>query len=404
MSELLEIKSLVEDQGRAWEEFKAANDARLKAIEEKGFAPADLEEKVTRLNDELNRLHTKHDEIAVKLARPGAGNDRGKDDAEKMKAFSTYLRKGDIRELEAVESKALESWSDPDGGVLVPSEMDSMIDRVVPTISAMARLARTVTIGAGSWKKVVKTSGLSMRWVSDGAAGGETSNASYAEIEIAPYVAEVEPWVHNTTLEDAFIDLAADLEMEAGIGFGEGLGAAYITGNGVGRPRGITKYTAVANASYTWGSVGYIAAGAAGGFTTSAPGDKIIQLQHALKQQYRPGSAFLMPDSVLSTVRQMKDGSGQYYLWQPDPTSGFGGRILGTPVEIDDNMPAIAANSYSIAIGNWPRAYACVNRRGTSLIRDNLTSKGKTKFNFTRRAGGGIYNFEALKLMKFATG
>jgi len=98
----------------------------------------------------------------------------------------------------------------------------------------------------------------------------------------------------------------------------------------------------------------------------------------------------------------MKDGSGSYYLWQPDPLAGFGGRFLGSPVEIDDNMPVIAANSLSIAYGNIPRAYAVVNRAGTTLIRDPYTAKGKTKFNFRRRSGGGIYNFEAIKLMKFA--
>ncbi len=98
----------------------------------------------------------------------------------------------------------------------------------------------------------------------------------------------------------------------------------------------------------------------------------------------------------------MKDGSGSYYLWQSDPTAGFGGRLLGSPVEVDDNMPTVAANSLSIAYGNIARAYKVVNRAGTTVIRDNITSKGQTKFNFRRRFGGGIYNFEALKLMKFA--
>jgi len=90
-------------------------------------------------------------------------------------------------------------------------------------------------------------------------------------------------------------------------------------------------------------------------------------------------------------------------LWNPDPAAGFGGRFLGSPVEVDDNMAAIGAGSYSLAYGNFRRAYTIVNRAGTTLIRDNLTSKGVTKFNFRRRFGGGVTNFEAVKLMKFAT-
>jgi HK97 family phage major capsid protein len=99
----------------------------------------------------------------------------------------------------------------------------------------------------------------------------------------------------------------------------------------------------------------------------------------------------------------MKDQSGSYYLWQPDPTAPFGGRILGYPVDVDDNMPTISAGSYSLAFGNFKRAYTIVRRTGTTLIRDPFTTKGVTKFNFRRRWGGGITHFQALKLMKFAT-
>jgi HK97 family phage major capsid protein len=181
------------------------------------------------------------------------------------------------------------------------------------------------------------------------------------------------------------------------------IGTALITGNGVGKPRGIAGYSNVANASYAWGSVGYIASGKSAAFASVAPGDKIIDLQHALPAQYRPGAVFLTNNATLAAARQIKDGSGSYYLWQPDPLAGFGGRFLGSPVEIDDNLAALGAGSISMAYGNFQRAYTVVNRAGTSVIRDNLTAKGKTKFNFRRRIGGGITNFEAVKLMRFAT-
>jgi HK97 family phage major capsid protein len=250
---------------------------------------------------------------------------------------------------------------------------------------------------------MMKTSGMAMRRVAEGATGGESDTPKYSKVSIEVFPAEVEPWVYQETLDDAYVDLAMDLADEAAIGFAEGAGSEFAIGDGVGKSKGITAYTAVANSNYSWGSVGYIASGSAGAFTTSAPADKIVQLQHSLKQQYRPGAVFLMSDATLATIRQMKDGSGNYYLWQPDPTTGFGGRLLGSPVEIDDNMPTIAANSLSIAYGNINRAYRVVNRAGVKLIRDPYTAKGQVKFNFRKRFGGGIYNFEALKLMKFAS-
>ena len=408
MSEAIELKNAIEAQGQAWEQFKKANDERLAKIEGKAAdaAPADLVGKVITINEDINKLSKEIEGMVKKNARAsisGEGKQLTDDQVEHKNALKNYLRTGDDSGLKAIQTKAMNSTSDPNGGYLVDSEMDATIDRIAGTISALPQLARVVTIGSAAWEKLVKTGGMSMRRVAEGATGGETTEPTYAKIQIPVYEAEVEPWVYNATLEDAMINLEADLAEEAAIGFAEGLAAEYITGNGVGKSRGITSYTNIANASYAWGKVGYIASGKAAAFASVAPSDKLIALQHSLKAQYRPGAVFLMADSVLGTARQMKDASGSYYLWQPDTTAGFGGRFLGSPVYIDDNMAALASNAYSIAYGDFRQAYAIVNRTGTSVIRDNITAKGTTKFNFRRRSGGGITNFEAIKLFKMAT-
>ena len=406
MADFKEVKDLIDAQGTAWEEFKRTNDARLAAIEAKGYAPADTVEKVATINAELTRLSK---DVTAALAagqRPdlsGGGKGGSTEAREHKAAFDTFMRKGQTDGLGALERKAMNSTSDPDGGYLIPTEMDAAIDRIVPTISAMSRLARTVTIGTRSYKKRVKTSGMAMSRVAEGATAGETTEPKYAMIEVVVHPAEVEPWVYNETLEDADIDLAADLANEAAIGFAEGAAVEYISGNGVGKARGITAYTNIANASYAWNKVGFIITGKAAAFASVAPSDDLIDLVHALKPQYRPGAAFLMNDTTLGVVRQMKDASGSYYLWQPDTTQDFGGRLLGFPVAVDDNMAALASSAYPVAFGNWDRAYLIVNRTGTTLIRDNITAKGTTKFNFRRRFGGGVYNFEALKLLKSHT-
>jgi HK97 family phage major capsid protein len=402
--ELKDINDLLKQQGQIFEEFKKTNDERLKAIESKGYAPADLTEKVDRMNEAMSKLDKEILEIQKKANRlnPGDGG-LTEEQEEHKKAFNLYLRKGIDNGLAEIQRKAMNTGSDPDGGYLVLPEIDQMIDRVVPTVSAMYRLANVVTIGTNKYQKRVKKTGMAMRRTADGSGGGETTEPTYANIDIEAFTAEVEPWVNNETLEDAFIDLANDLADEAAIAFAEGAGAEFITGNGVGKARGITSYDKVANASYAWGKVGYIASGKSAAFASVAPADKIVALQHALKSAYRPGAVWLTNDATLGTIRQLKDGSGSYYIWQPDPAAAFGGRLLGNPVEVDDNLADIAAASYSLAFGNFKRGYTIVNRAGTTLIRDNITTKGVTKFNFRRRFGGGITNFEAIKLMKFAT-
>jgi len=400
---------LIEKQGRVFDLFKETNDALLKAKAD-GKSVAELQAKLDKIEAEMIEIRKQAAEAEKKAGRAALQGGGGeKNDTPEMlewrQAFNRQLREGDVSKetMLALQRKAMSNSSDPDGGFLVLPELDMAIDRFMPVMSAMSRLARTVTIGTSKWQKMVKTSGMAMRRIANGNAGGETTEPKYSQVEIEVFTAEVEPWVQQETLDDARVDLESDLAMEAGIGFGEGAGSEFITGNGVGKARGITAYTNVANASYAWGSVGYILAGKSAAFASVAPSDKLIDLQHSLKAQYRPGAYWLTGDSTLAKMRQMKDGSGSYYLWQPDTTAGFGGRFLGSPVEIDDNMPVLAAGSYSLAYGNFQRGYTIVNRQGTTIIRDPFTSKGNVKFNFRRRFGGGINNFEAIKLMKFAT-
>lgn len=401
-----DLEDLLQKQGQAFEEFKTANDARLKAIEQKGYAPADLVGKVEEINKALSQLGKEITEVAKKASRPtSAGGGEVKPEiAEHKSAFrDLFLRKGNDHGLSALERKAYQMGSDVDGGYLVDEEMAAEIDRVAKTVSTVRDLADVRTIGKASFEFRVKTAGMAARWVGEGEAGGETTNAKYAKIEIYAEEMECEPWVYNTTLEDADIDLVGDLTEEAGTSFGEAEGAAFVSGNGVKKPRGFLSYDIAANASYAWGSVGYIASGGAGAFASSNPGDNIIDLLHSLKATYRNGASMLMADTTLAALRKIKDGSGSFYLFNPDPTGEFAGIVLGKPVVVDDNVPVIAANSYSIAYANWKRAYRIVDRRGITLIRDNITAKGTTKFNFRKRVGGGIRNFEAIKLMKFAT-
>ncbi len=403
-----DIKNALDAQGRAFEEFKKTNDEKLAKLAA-GESITDINAKLAKMNDAMTESAKELKELAVQAARTqvsGSAKDVTPEQAEYKSAFNAYLRtgEGDSKALKELGRKAMNSGSDPDGGYLVLPEMDMAIDRVVGTIGVMSRLADSITIGTQKWEKMVKTSGMAMRRVANGATGGETTEPRFANLAIEVFPAEVEPWVHNETLDDARINLEADLAAEAGIGFAEGENAEYISGTGVGQARGILGYTNVVNSAYAWGSVGYVRSGKSAAFMSVAPSDRVVSLQHALKSQYRPGAVWVTNDATLGVMRQMKDGSGSYYLWQPDPAAAFGGRFLGSPVEIDDNMPALGAGSYSLAYGNFKRAYKIVKRAGTSLIRDNITAKGQTKFNFRRRFGGGIVNYEAIKLMAFVTG
>lgn len=386
MSDVNEVIRMIEEQGKAALEFRTKQIARV---------------------DVLEKALT---EIEKKSGRPRASADvhiLSSEQEEHKKAFDRYLRKGDDSGLADIQHKAMQTGSDPDSGYLVIPEMDQTIDRVAETVSPMYRISNVVSIGTAKWEKLVKTSGMAMRRVAEGATGGETTEPKFAKIAIEVFPSEVEPWVHNETLQDSFVDLEADLANEAAIGFAEGAGAEFITGNGVGCARGILAYPIVVNSAYAWGSLGYIATGAAGAFPTASTSvnsaDPLITLQHALKTKFRTGASWLMNSTTAGVVRKLKDAQGRH-VWTDSLINGQPSMLLGYPVEIDDNMPDISANAYAIAFGNFSRGYTIVNRLGTTLIRDPFTSKGVTKFNFRKRFSGGVSQFEAIKLLKFATG
>ncbi|MDP3514185.1 MAG: phage major capsid protein, partial [Sulfuritalea sp.] len=299
MNENAEVLDLIQKQGTAIDGFVKRYDARFAALE------GDLRD------------------FEKKSGRPflsGSESSSSSENVEHKKAFDNYLRRGDAAGLGDLQAKAMSSGVDADGGFLVLPEIDRIIDRIAPTVSPMYRLASIVNAGSAKWEKLVKTAGMAMRRVADGSTGGETTEPKYSKVSVDIFTAEVEPWVNNETLEDAFVDLTADLAEEAAIGFAEGAGAEFITGNGVGTARGILTYDTVANASFEWGKVGYIPSGKSAAFASVAPADKIVNLVTALKPRYRQNATFIMNDTTLGIVRQMKDGTGSYYLWQADPT------------------------------------------------------------------------------------
>ena len=156
-----------------------------------------------------------------------------------------------------------------------------------------------------------------------------------------------------------------------------------------------------ADASWAWGKIGYIASGADGAFASSDPSDALINLAYAPKQGYRANGTWVMNRKTEAAIRKFKDGDDNY-IWQPGTAIGQPASLLGYPVAEAEDMPDIASNSYSIAFGDFARGYLIVDRVGINVLRDPFSAKPYVLFYTTKRVGGGVQNFEAIKLMKFA--
>lgn len=406
-----ELNETIDKLAKTFAEFKVENDNRLKEVEKNGTADPLLESKVNKMNAEISSLvkeKDRLDQIEAKLNRGdfaggGAGEQADKDKVAHAKGFNAYFRKGKeggLRELEV--SAKLTTQIDEDGGFIVPEEMDTQIERVLGTMSSMRRLARVQQVGSATYKKLVNVGGANSGWVGEEESRAGTNTPKLKGLEYPTKELYAEPATTQQMLEDSMLDVASWLAEEVGIEFSEQEGSAFINGDGIAKPRGILSYDNVANSAYEWGKIGLINSGAAGGFAASDPSDRLIDLVHSLKSGYRMNAAWLMNDLTLAEIRKFKDSQGNY-LWRPGILEGAHDTLLGKRIEIDDNMPDIAANSLSIAFGDMRRAYIITDRRGSRVLRDDLTSKPNVKFYTTKRVGGGIQNFEALKLMKIAT-
>ena len=402
-----ELKKIIEALGRAFEIFKSENDTRIKAIESKGHADPLLTEKIDRINADLSAFTAMKKQLEVietivaRSRLPGGGNseiDRAK--AEHKAAFNAWMRKGVDAGLLDLEIKAeLSTLSDPEGGFTVPEELNRTIRDIATLRSAMRRLADVITIGVSEYKELVDTQGESANWVAEKQTRAETDTSTLVQVSWFPKELESMPPVTQTMLDDSFFNVEAWVAKFVARAFGKKEGSAWIIGNGVEKPKGIAAYTMITNASYAWGKVGYIPGGHA---TLLNNVDKLIDLQHALKVDYRPGAYWLMNDTTVGTIRKFKDGDGNY-IWRPGLLENAPDILLGKPIEVDDNVDDIGANKYPVFFGNFKDAYLIVDRQGVRMLRDPYTKKPYVLFYTTKRTGGGIRNYEALKALKIAT-
>lgn len=380
---------------RAFEEFKETNDRRLDEIERRS-----AEDVVT--SDKLARIDRALDHLAVKSQRsPIGGGVTSGAALQHKQAFEGYVRKGEAGALRSLEGKALQVGSDPDGGYLVPDETETTINRALKDISPIRAIAGVRQVSGSVYKRPYAVTGFDTGWVGETAARGQTATPTLSELTFPTMELYAMPAATASLLDDSAVNIDEWLADEVRVAFAEQEGTAFVTGDGVNKPKGFLTYPTVANASWTWGNVGTISTGVAGAFPATDAGDVLIDLVYAVKAGYRANAHFVMNRSTQAQVRKLKDGDGTY-LWQPASEPGQSPTLMGFPVAEAEDMPDIGASSLSIAFGDFRRGYLIVDRVGIRVLRDPYSSKPYVLFYTTKRVGGGVQDFDAIKLLKFA--
>lgn len=411
--DLADVRKIAEEaKGGASAEVRTQIEALTKSVAEKQTA---LEESVKKIGEQAERV-----EIALK--RPGIGgsaDDQAAEhkaaidyfttkaaragelkvgspmtvervDMEGYRAWSThcdlYLR----RDAKAVEAKALSVGSDPDGGYLVTPAMSSRILTIVRETSPLRQLATIENVGTDALELPIDEGDLGFEWVGETETPSETTTPQIGKQRIPVHEMAAKPHASNQMLEDASINVEDWLARKVADRFARGEATAFVSGNGVKRPRGILSYPS----GTARGQIERVASGLAAGVKA----DALIGLVFALKEPYLSNATWLMKRSTVAAIMILKDGQGQY-LWRPGLEAGKPSVLLGYPVRQADDMPVVEASALPIAFGDFRAGYTIVDRLGITTLRDPYSAKPFVQFYTRRRVGGDVTNFEAFKLM-----
>jgi HK97 family phage major capsid protein len=444
-----QVSNTVKDLSKDFESFKDAHRDEVKQLKKGGSVDFITEDKVKKIDDSLNNLTEaktalerlieteKKEREALELRLQKLGKGAGDDKAEKelknfnlllqqnvksrsgslgeftlldltgydsyKSAFNAFMRKQNLTQDEA---KVLSVGSDPDGGFFVTPDVSGRIITKVFETSEMRQVASIQVIGTDALEGIEDRAEAGAGYAGERTQGSDATTPTVGKWKIPVFIIDTEPKTTQQLLDDAMVDVEAWLSGKVADKFARFENAEFVAG--ATNIRGFTSYDTAADdgSGVTWGKLGYVATGTSGDFgaTVATQADKLHDLVGTLKNAYLTGARWATRRSVITKIRKFKiAASTDAYAWQPGLQLGQPEQILGYPVSRMEDMPALGANSLSLAFGNFQAGYQIVDRQGIRVLRDNLTSKPYVKFYTTKRVGGGVLDFEAIKLLKFGT-
>tara|TARA_R100001460_G_scaffold41920_1_gene77871 strand:+ start:508 stop:1722 length:1215 start_codon:yes stop_codon:yes gene_type:complete len=398
-----DIKNSINDLGSAFEEFKKVNDERLEAVE-KGDGTAMLDAKLEKIEakldsyEDLNQKMTvaeqnatdvkgQLDKLETVLKRPNSGFDTKSID-ESLQTFDAYCRKG-FDALTDAEKKALTVSNDSTGGYLAPPEYVRELLKTVTEISPIRSIARVRSTGARSIQVPKRTGTFSAEWVAESGTRSETTGYQVGLEEIPAHEHYALVDISEQDLEDSVFDLEAEMQSEFSTQFAKAEGAAFVSGNAVGKPEGFMTNSSVSSVN--------------SGNGTALLADGLLSLVHSIKSEYASNATFVLNRSTLADIRKLKDTAGQYVFQAGmNLISGVPNTILGYPYVEATDMPNVGAGAFPIAFGDFNRGYLIVDRVALAVLRDPFTqaTTGNVRYIARRRVGGQVVQAEAIVKQK----
>ncbi len=413
-----EVKELIDQIGRDYAELKASLTQKAEQAAQ-GVVDPLIEARLQKINESITEKEAARDkalsEIRARvdvMATFGVGGDKSDGVTPELRQYKqgldSYLRRGNESGLRELERRALSVGSDPDGGYTVEADKSGRIVTRIFETSPMRQYASSQPISTDALEGLSDRDEVSASWVGETATRSETDTPTLGTWRIPVHEIYAKPKATQKLLDDSMVDIEGWLARKVADYFARTQNTAFVTGNGVNKPRGFASYStaATADSSRTWGTFEHVATASNGSFGSDPTGlEKLVTVAHKLNPAYVPNARWFMNRTTVAKLRLLTDTSSQgKYVFIPDFSGTTAGSVLGSPVVLLEDMATYTTtDALAVAFGDMRETYTIVDRIGIRTLRDPYSSKPYVEFYTTARVGGDVLNFDAMKFLKFGT-
>ncbi len=319
---------------------------------------------------------------------------------EKEQNFAEFIRKGES----SLFTKSLNESTDKDGAVFLPTEIVYQIEEKLKYLSPMRNIAKNITISTSSVDIIADSKLPDAGWAAENDERIESDSPEVKKIKIQAHELYAKPKANQQLLDDTQVDVESWLINKIAEKFASLEDAAFVNGDGSDQPKGFLRHQSSVDENREFGVLQHFCTGANGAFVDNDSAlDVLIDVACSIKPIYVKNAKWIMSRSTLAEIRKIKNRDG-FPIWLPSIAEATPSTLLGYPVIVDDNMPKLTEGTAStaIAFGDFSAGYQIVDRQGLSVLRDPYTSKPFVEFYASKRVGGDVVDFDAIKLLKFS--
>lgn len=367
-------------------------DAMNKAIEEiRTAANSASDAEISKRDAEIASLKTQ----IAQLSNPITGTAQTEDPSKQYeKDFHNYLKTGNALNLRAAGSEG----TNANGGYICPDGLDKRVVELLTPRSTIRRNATIIQAAGKNYQRPYKKTGITSGWI--GETGSRTATDAQEYDVITATVGELYAFPQYTQnfLADTWYNFEEGFARDLAISFSDKEETAFVSGDGSNKPNGILAALREAkdDTQRTWNKLQQVNTESATGITLNS----LYAIKDSLNYAYRSNAKWYMSTSTYTALQQtLIDGEHRGIFGRGDVSQNMPETLLGYPIEIDDYMPAVAANACPIVFGDMRQGYAILERPGIGVLRDMYSNKPYIGLYSIKRVGGLVQDYRALKVL-----